>query len=131
MVLHGHPQVACPIYSLLPDQCLARLTLCDFTFLDEQLLSIIFAQLAKLGMQVNMLARTAYALSLCLHNDFIKLKALSEVLRPRFKVHCDSPVSLLTGMYCPGELPASLLQGQTILLEQQCQELYQVAFKVM
>lgn len=131
VVWNGRPQVACPVYSLLSGQCLVRLTLCDFTFLDEQLLSIIFTQLAKLGMQVNMLARTAYALSLCLHNDLIKLKALSEVLRPRFKVHCERPVSLLTGMHCPGKLPASLLQGQTILLEQQCQELYQVAFKVV
>lgn len=131
VVLNRHTQVVHPTYILRADQCLVRLTLCDFTFLDEQQLSMVFEQLAKLAMQINVLERTAYSLSLCLNNDFIKLRALSDVLQSRFKVHCNTPVSLLTVMYPADELPMSLLQGKTILLEQQCQELYQVVFKAM
>jgi len=129
IVFNGGAQVAQPIYILREDQCLIRLTLCDFTFLDEQQLSMVFEQLARLGIKVNVLERTAYSLSLCLHADFIKVSALSASLQSRFEIHCASPVSLLTVMYYTGELPRHVLQGKSILLEQQCQELYQVVFK--
>lgn len=131
VVSNGYAQIAHPIYILRTDQCLVRLTLCEFTFLGVQQLSMVFEQLAALAMQVNVLERTAYSLSLCLNHDSVKLRALSEALQPRFKVYCDSPVSLLTIMYRAGELPVDLIQGKTILLEQQFQGIYQLVFKAI
>jgi aspartate kinase len=114
------------IYMLKTDQCLIRLRLKSFTFLEEQHLALIFKRLANLAIKVNMLERSAYTLTLCLNNDLLRLKKLTKTLDKEFTLHKDNPVSLLTVMHQAYGLPKNYLKNKTILLEQQCQELYQV-----
>ncbi len=118
-----------PIYMLKKDQCLMRLRLKNLAFFDEQQLGNIFHQLAKLAIQVNMLERGAYSLTLCFNHDLIRVDKLTALLEKEFVLNYDSPVNLLTVMQQVHGLPKGYLQTKTILLEQQCQDLYQVVFK--
>ena len=128
-VFNGQPQASCPIYVLLKDQCLVRLTLKVFMFFDEYQIHIVLKQLTKLRIKVNMLAKTADSLSICLNNAPLKLRLLLETLHPSFQVYCDSPVNLLTVMHHLDKSPPPQLLNKTILLEQQDQALYQAVFK--
>jgi aspartate kinase len=127
LVKNSNLPIKQPIYMLKADQCLIKLRLKNFTFLEEVHLALIFKQLANLGIKVNMLERSAYTLILCLNNDLLRLKKLTKTLDKKFTLHKNSPVSLLTVMHQAYGLPKNYLKDKTILLEQQCQDLYQVA----
>ena len=129
IIINEPLKITKPIYMLKTNQCLVSLHVKDFTFLDEQKLSMIFQHLTKLAVKVNMLERSAYSLCLCLNNDWLKLKRLSKIWQPQFVVAHNSPVSLLTIMHQADGLSEKYLLHKTVLLEQQCQQLYQVVFK--
>jgi aspartate kinase len=126
LISNGYTEPQCPIYVLKENQCLLEFHCDSLTFFHEQYLDNIFKHLAKLAMPVNMLGKTAYSLTLCLNNDYIRLKKFLEALGRQLTVNRISPVSLLTVMHQAYGLPANYLKNKTILLQQQSQELYQL-----
>ncbi len=118
-----------PVYILQEEQCLVRLSLENFTFFAEEQLKEVFNCLAKQAMRANLLERNACALSICLYEDPLKIKALLAMLSKSFKVHYQAPVCLLTVMHPNKDKVHLLLRNKTILLVQQQQGLYQAVFQ--
>ena len=118
-----------PFYVLKEDQCLLKLCLPGLQLFEEKHCEQLFAELHRHGMQANCLVRGAHSLVACLPQDVCKSASLLAALDQQFEVQCQAPVSLLTAVYALDEAARELLQGSTILMTQQCQEIYQVVFQ--
>ena len=129
VVTHEAPSPQTPIYVLKKDMCLVQLSLKGFQFFEEKHLKTAFSQLNKHGIQTDLLAKEAYKLTLCLSQDICAIEDVLADLDKKFKVHYQAPVSLLTVIHPPAEIPAEFLQGATVLLTQQMQRTYQVVFQ--
>ena len=127
-ISNGPVQIEHPIYILQKDQRLIQLSLDNLVFFEEVYLKKVLHQLAQRNIRANMLARSAYTLSICLNADPYRAKMLLAALTRKFKVLHHSQVSLLTVMYQNGDLPKTPLQQKTILLAQQRPGIYQAVF---
>jgi aspartate kinase len=128
-ISNGLAQVEHPIYILQKDQGLVQLSMENLTFFDEECLREVFCQLAQQHIHTNMLARSPYQLSICLNADSYRLSTLLATLNQKFRVRCDTPVSLLTIMHQNSNPPKALHQQKTILLAQQRPGVYQAVFR--
>ena len=130
VVTNGLAPVEQPVYILQEEQGLLLLSLEDLTFFDEERLQEVFYALLQQRLRANLLERSAYTLTVCLHDDPCKLQLLLAALSQRFKVSYHAPVNLLTVMHQDDDNPAqALLPPHTILLAQQKPGFYQAVLK--
>lgn len=71
-------------YILKENQVLMRIATRDFSFIAEDHMSYIFAQLAKYKIKVSLMQNSAISLALCLEDKFNKVDELDEELKKNF-----------------------------------------------
>jgi hypothetical protein len=105
-----------------------RVSLDHFIFFEEQHISMLMETLNQLSLRANFIERMPYHFSICLTNDYIKIKALLDLLKPLFKIDVYFSTNLLTIMGALQKLNLDFLEEKTILAKQHGQSIYQVVY---
>lgn len=105
-------------YILKENQVLMRIATRDFSFIAEDHMSYIFAQLAKYKIKVSLMQNSAISLALCLEDKFNKVDELDEELKKNFNTEVVKNTSLFTVRNSNLRELEKFYQGKNILLEQ-------------
>jgi aspartate kinase len=128
-ISHRLTQLEHPIYVLKRNQGLVHLSKERQMFFAEESLREVLHQLTQHDTRINMLAKSAHTLSICLDADSRRTTTLLAALNREFKVRYHGTVNLLTVIHQEGLVPETLLQRKAILLEQQGERIYQAVFQ--
>lgn len=124
-----------PTFKQLPstifkkNQSLITFKVRDFTFINENNLTIIFHMLDQLNIKINMMQNSAISLSICVDHQADKIKDLTTSLRHDFEVTDFKGLNLITIKNYDEQTIQRLIAAKEIMLEQKTQETYQVVVK--
>ena len=118
-----------PSYIFIEDQILVSISSKDFSFIAEDNLSFIFAKLAEAKIKVNLIQNSAISFSVCFDNNYNNLEHLLLHLKAKFKVTCNTGVSLYTIRHYNEKSVIDLEAGKIVLLKQMFQETLQIVTK--
>lgn len=107
-----------PAIILKDNQCLISFYVRDFTFVNEQNLSLIFHQLAEMDIKINMMQNSAISFSVCVDNDEQKLLEVRRRLKGHFNIRFNTGLQLITIKHYTGELLQEYRGTFRVLLEQ-------------
>lgn len=110
------PEVPC--FILKQNQILLSLSTLDFSFLVEENIGEIFNLLATHKMKVYVIQNSAISFSVCFYDGYNNLDSLLAVLQQKFKVECDTNVSIYTIRHYNANALASIENDKEVLLKQ-------------
>ncbi|OWK73561.1 aspartate kinase [Flavobacteriaceae bacterium JJC] len=113
-------------YILKENQHLMRIATRDFSFIAEEHLSHIFAQLAKYKIKISLMQNSAISLALCLEDKYGHIDELNEELQMIFNTEMVKDVSLFTVRNAKLEDLNKFYENKNILLEQISKKTIQV-----
>ncbi|MBU4538554.1 MAG: aspartate kinase [Weeksellaceae bacterium] len=113
-------------YILKENQHLMRIATRDFSFIAEEHLSQIFAQLAKYKIKISLMQNSAISLALCLEDKYSHIDELNEELQIIFNTEMVKNVSLFTVRNAKLEDLNKFYENKNILLEQISKKTIQV-----
>ncbi|APG61448.1 aspartate kinase [Christiangramia salexigens] len=126
-VSKGHrilPEVPC--FIVKKDQVLLSLSSLDFSFMVEENISDIFRLFHQYQMKVDLIQNSAISFKVCVDNKFNQLDKLIQHLKARFKVTCQTGVSLYTIRHFNEEAISGLERDKNVLLKQLTQNTVQL-----
>lgn len=85
-----------PLIVFKENQCLVSCKVVDYTFINEDQLSIIFKALSELDIKINVMQNSAISFSFCIDFRESKVMALVEKLRHVFEVYYNTGLVLIT-----------------------------------
>lgn len=85
-----------PLIVFKENQCLLSCRVTDYTFINEEQMSVIFSALANLDIKINMMQNSAISFSFCIDFRESKLLALVDRLQPYFEVYYNTGLTLIT-----------------------------------
>lgn len=109
-----------------PNQSLVTFKVKDFTFINENSLSIIFHLLDQLNIKINMMQNSAISFSICVDNHVEKVSELIASLKNDFEVQHHTGLSLTTVKNYDQDTIKSVSDGKEILLEQKTKHTFQI-----
>lgn len=121
------PQVPCFIFK--PNQHLLSLSSLDFSFIEENNISLIFSLLSKHQTKMSIVQNSAISFSLCVDNKYGNLPKLLEDLRQKFQVECVENVSLYTIRHADKASVKKIEENKNIVLKQSLQGTVQIVVK--
>lgn len=107
-----------PSYIHKPNQILISLSAKDYSFIAEGNLSDIYQSCSDEGVQINCMQNSAISFSFCVDYDEIKVVALIEKLREKYKLVYNRNLELITIRHYSDEIVEALLRKSEVLLEQ-------------
>lgn len=107
-----------PSFIVKSNQVLLRISPLDFSFIDEENLKTIFENFAKQGVRINLMQNSAINFRVCVNNDAMKLKKLTDSLQSSFEVNIETGLDLITIRYYDDAAIERMRNGREILLEQ-------------
>ncbi|UII32984.1 aspartate kinase [Fulvivirga ulvae] len=114
----------CKIKALPPtiiiknEQCLVSFKVIDYTFINEENLSMIFKSLSEIDMKINIMQNSAISFSIVVDYEFNKLEKLLESLKTHFDIRYNTGLKLITVKNYAQEILNKYRNDQRILLEQ-------------
>lgn len=114
-----------PCIIIKPNQCLVTFKVLDFTFIDENNLSIIFNALDQCNIKINMMQNTAISFSICIDNQEYKIKKMMNLLQEEFKILYNDNLELLTIKNFENSLAEELTHSKKVYLEQRSRSTFQ------
>lgn len=133
--LHGTKIHECIVRNLPPlivfkeNQCLISCKVTDYTFIDEQRLSLIFQALAKLDMKINLMQNSAISFSFCVDFRESKVTNLIDALSSQFEVYYNTGLTLVTIKNYDNKTFNEYKQKPGIVLEQSSRSTMQILLK--
>lgn len=115
-----------PTIILKKDQILVTLKVTDFTFIEEKHIHLVYEQLQKLKLRVNMLQTSAITISIVVDSQLFKLEQLLAKLKNDFIIRYNEGLELLTVLHPKSDSILSLLDGYEVLLEQSTRNTIQI-----
>ncbi|GIV36931.1 MAG: aspartokinase [Cyclobacteriaceae bacterium] len=85
-----------PLIVFKENQCLVSCKVVDYTFINEDQLSIIFQALSELDIKINVMQNSAISFSFCIDFRESKVMPLVEKLRHTFEVYYNTDLVLIT-----------------------------------
>lgn len=113
-------------YILKENQHLMRIATRDFSFIAEEHLSQIFAELAKYKIKISLMQNSAISLALCLEDKYGHIDELNDELQSVFNTEIVKNVSLFTVRNAKLEDLNKFYENKNILLEQISKKTIQV-----
>lgn len=108
------------------DQVLISFKVIDFTFVNEENLSLIFHELSVVDLKINIMQNSAISFSIVVDNQPIKIDKVIEALKPHFEIRYNTGLQLTTiKNYTPAKLKEYAKQ-ENILLEQISRNNYRI-----
>ena len=128
-IIHGQANdKKLPTIIIKPEQCLVSFGVIDYTFINEENLSLIFQELAKLDVKINIMQNSAISFSIVIDYQEEKLKELIIILSRHFSIRYNTGLTLITIKdYQPGSID-KYMTGKHILLEQKSRNNYRALF---
>lgn len=114
----------CELDTILPttiiktNQCLVSFKVIDFTFIDENNLSLIFGELAKLDIKINIMQNSAISFSIVFDYRPDKVEALLEHMKGHFEIRYNTGLMLITIKNYQQNQIEEYRKGKKLLLEQ-------------
>ncbi len=115
-----------PTFILKKNQILISFRVKDFTFSEEKHLRMIYTELDKLKLKVNMLQTAAISISIVIDAERFKLAQLLESLKEEFSILYNENLELLTILNGDRQLLERHIEGYDVLLEQETRHSLQV-----
>ncbi|MBX2965545.1 MAG: aspartate kinase [Cyclobacteriaceae bacterium] len=125
----------CKVDGLLPvivfkeNQCLLSCKVTDFTFINEEQLSVIFQAISALNIKINVMQNSAISFSCCIDFRENKVMALIEKLQAQFEVYYNTNLTLITVKNYDEESFETYRKKPNVLLEQSSRSALQVLVK--
>ncbi len=98
----------------------------DFSFIDEDNLSLIFDEFSRYGVKIHLMQNSAISFSVCIDEDPAKTEPLIIELQQQFKVLYNSGLELLTIRNYDQQTIEKLTENKTILMEQRSRNTLQM-----
>ncbi|MDR3272625.1 MAG: aspartate kinase [Flavobacteriaceae bacterium] len=118
-----------PCFILKKDEHLLHISSRDFSFMQEENLSLIFAELSRFNLKVNLISVSAISVSLCVEDKFNNINKLIKNLEKSFALDLTQNVALYTVRHYTPEAQKNVAEGKEILLEQTLKNTYQLIVK--
>jgi aspartate kinase len=118
-----------PLIVFKENQCLVSCRVTDYTFINEQQLSLIFHALSESGIKINVMQNSAISLSFCIDYRESKLISLIEKLRHHFDVYYNTNLTLITVKNYDKVTFETYRKKPNLLLEQSSRSTLQVLIK--
>lgn len=113
------------------DQCLVSFHVIDYTFINEENLSLIFKELAELDIKINIMQNSAISFSIVIDYRKDKLEEMIKVLNEHFDIRYNTGLSLITIKNYSGDEIEKYRTGKRILLEQQSRSNYRALYATL
>lgn len=118
-----------PSYIFKRDQILLTIFPKDFSFINVENLSEIFAALSQNGMKINLMQNTALSFSICTDNKPHRLAKVLEQLGRKFMVKYNENMELITIRHYTDETIAKVLGDSEVYAEQRSRTTVQMVVK--
>jgi aspartate kinase len=119
-----------PLIVFKENQCLISCKVTDYTFLNEQQLSIIFHALSELDIKINVMQNSAISFSFCIDFRENKVMALVDKLQHRFEVYYNTGLTLITVKNYNEETFNTYRKKTGVLIEQSSRSTLQVLLRL-
>ncbi len=123
-IIHNCDFEPIPTIIIKDKQCLISFKVLDYSFVDEENLSLIFKELALADMQINIMQSSAVSFSIAVDNDLEKVEELVKKLKNDFQIRYNTGLQLLTIKNYTKELHTNYQKESKILLEQMSRNNY-------
>jgi len=111
-----------PVYIQKQNQVLISIRPKDFSFILEENLSMLFSQLAKYRVKVNLIQNSAISFSVCVDNSGNRLKHLLDEISKDFEVKYNENLELITIRHHDDVSVERMTKNRKILLEQRSRD---------
>lgn len=134
-LLHGTKIHECVVKNLPPlivfkeNQCLISCKVTDYTFIDEQQMSLIFQALAKSDIRINLMQNSAISFSFCVDYRENKIRNLINALSSQFEVYYNTGLTLITIKNYDNKTFNEYKKKAGIVLEQTSRSTLQILIK--
>ncbi len=118
-----------PLIVFKENQCLLSCRVTDYTFINEEQMSVIFNALADLDIKVNVMQNSAISFSFCIDFRESKLTALLNRLQEFFEVYYNTGLALITIKNYDNETFDAYRKQPGVILEQSSRSTLQVLIK--
>lgn len=118
-----------PIIVVEKNQSLLHIITNDYSFVAEQHMARLFAELAALRIFVNMMQNTAISFSICVPNVPERLEAFINGISDEFRVKREDGLELLTIRHYNEDTIANLEKGKIVLFEERIRNTLQMVVK--
>jgi len=118
-----------PLIVFKDNQCLLSCRVMDYTFINEEQMSIIFNALADLDIKINVMQNSAISFSFCIDFRESKLNNLLDRLQQYFEVYYNTGLTLITVKNYDGATFDEYRKKPGIIIEQSSRSTLQVLLK--
>lgn len=118
-----------PLIVFKDNQCLLSCRVTDYTFINEEQMSIIFNALADLDIKINVMQNSAISFSFCIDFRESKLSHLLDRLQPYFEVYYNTGLTLITIKNYDTQTFDTYRKKPGILIEQSSRSTLQILLK--
>lgn len=118
-----------PLIVFKDNQCLLSCRVTDYTFVNEEQISIIFHALADLDIKINVMQNSAISFSFCIDFRESKLNHLLDRLQQYFEVYYNTGLTLITVKNYDAETFDEYRKKTGILIEQSSRSTLQVLLR--
>lgn len=118
-----------PVIVFKENQCLISCKVTDFTFINEEQLSVIFHAITTLNIKLNVMQNSAISFSFCIDFRENKVMALIEKLQEHFEVYYNTNLTLITVKNYDEKSFDTYRKRKGVLLEQSSRSTLQVLVK--
>jgi aspartate kinase len=119
-----------PLIVFKENQCLISCKVTDYTFVNEQQMSIIFQALSELDVKINLMQNSAISFSICIDFRENKVMALINKLQSKFEVYYNTGLTLITVKNYDDEAFNTYRKKPGVLIEQSSRSTLQVLLKL-
>ena len=107
-----------PVFISKKNQLLITFQPRDFSFIVEDMISEIFAQLSKYRIKVNLMQHGAISFSICVNAEMDRVNSLIQAMLPRFRVLYNSDLELVTIRRYTSQAIERMTAGRRIMIQQ-------------
>lgn len=111
-------EIHCPIFIRKKNQVLLSVSPKDFSFIQEENLSQIFAILTTLRVKVNVMQNSAISFSICVDGNHQSLPELIAALKKKYKVRYNDGLELITIRHYHSRDIQRITRNKKVFLEQ-------------
>ncbi len=118
-----------PLIVFKENQCLISCAVTDYTFIDEQQLSLIFSAVSEQNLKINVMQNSAISFSFCVDFREDKVLQLIAILSKHFKVYYNTGLTLITVKNYDEATYTKYRRQEGLILEQSSRSTLQVLIK--
>ncbi|MBK9336310.1 MAG: aspartate kinase [Lewinellaceae bacterium] len=118
-----------PIIVVEKNQALLHIITTDYSFVAEQHIARLFADLAELRIFVNMMQNTAISFTICVPNVPDRLEKFVKGISDEFRVKREDGLELITVRHYNEETVANLKKGMIVLFEERIRNTLQMVVR--